>query len=208
MSINSRYSISNLGKSEHARLSGLVVLVVTELFPSLFLEVGLTALQVKLEHVKNGTLDVLGPGGFLLVEEDTFNESVNIVELDGLLELLEEFAVDFLLVEETSRLKLAGFLDGLVESTNTDVLELEGGDTFGFEVDVGDGGDSVGRDLLDVSESSRNLRLVTEAVLLSRAEGFSVFSPLLETARAGEGEGHKATQYDQSHFRTEDSVKN
>ena len=183
--------ITNLGKSEHAGLSGLVV--VAELFDFESLDVGGTALQVKLNHVEDSALDVLGPGGVLLVEEDTLDESVDVIELQGHLELFEEFRFHLLLFEELHGLDTAGLNKISIERSDADIFEAKDGGAFGFEVELDVGGESVGGllvDGVDAAESGGDLGVVAEGVFLSGTEGFSVAKvffvlPELATSRGG-----------------------
>jgi len=142
---------------------------------------GVVALQVQLDHVEDGALDVLGPGGVLWVELDALNHSIDLAELGGELELLTLLGLDLLLLEHPHRFDLLGVLDELVQVADANLLQTESGMTVGLELDLALGLDSgaglllgLRRRRLSVLETGADLSVVGEGVLVAGLEGLGV----------------------------------
>jgi hypothetical protein len=166
-------------------LAGTEVIAIAE-------SLGIVLLQVELDQIEHGALDVLGPGGVLRVEFDSLDHSVHIAELTGLLELLEFVLLDLLGLEHAHGLDLLGILDPLVQMANTNLLQTEGGMTVGLEGDFALALDAGGTFLLGIRvashrfqslvQSGGDLAIIGEGVLVASTEGLSTALLLLSLA--------------------------
>jgi hypothetical protein len=127
-----------------------------------------------LKQVKHRTFDVLGPDIVINIEADLFDEPINIVELEGELELVELFAFDFFSLDKFEWMNAVGVLDhASIGSTDTDVVQTKRSQTITVEVKAGLGLDTSESLLVgNFGNSSSDLGIETIAIFLASFEGW------------------------------------
>lgn len=130
----------------------------------------IVAFQVQLEHVQDGTLDVLGPSAVILkkrkklvnlacsylVEVDSLDDTVNIANTQWLFKNLLQLSRNFFALKVFQWLDTLSFWQFRVQFSKTDVLELEFEVTFVGEGQIGIGTQTGSSGLLDLWKGLKN----------------------------------------------------